>query len=254
MVWSVGLFELVRGASPDALMLHIAARLSEVESEIKDLGQRLVGFYTVESECRPGLPGHPPAVALAPTFAEVRVAAADSVDEAAMREVETPRVGTLAGWHDALLAHFDPRGSRRLWLTPLGLSRFARQSHVLDARLLHMSLLHLSPERTGPELSEFDAARVDHYAESMARSGWLPIGTYHVLGLPEHMVLDTLDLVDAKSPDEAMANEATNPAPEEILDYEKAEAAYVDGSRERYELWLTPLVVGNEARAGMRFA
>jgi len=87
----------------------------------------------------------------------------------------------------------------------------------------------------------------------MAGATWYHIAIHHVLGLPTYVYADAFDVVDARSVEEAMANDArlaVTPEYQAVLDECND---YLDRSRDRFSMWLTPLVLTQAAREGVRF-
>jgi hypothetical protein len=250
MLWTISLYDLKPGISEDSLTHHLADGLQAYENYLSGSGQHFLGLYQVDLELKPG-----PAnlgVALAGTWAEVCLVEGANVSAAALREVQALRPPGMQAWLNERLAWIAPESLTRLWLQPLGLSPLAATPLVLKERLLHLTLRHLPAGKTVQELAEFDERIITRYAEYMTQARWFHIGTYHIFGLPEYMYVDTLDVVEAASKAEALANDAAVPlTPEMQVIYDECDL-FLDRQRERYQLWLSPLVVGRAAQVGLR--
>jgi hypothetical protein len=162
-------------------------------------------------------------------------------------------------WPTPLCAKFRSRGQRvfitglmsagpgslehstRLWLQPLGLSPLAIGPLILTDRLLHLTLRHLPAGKRIQELTDFHERIIAQYAAYMTQACWYHVGTYHILGLPEDMYVDTLDVIDAAVP---ITTEMQAICDECDL--------FLDQDRERYQLWLSPTINGPAAQIGVR--
>jgi hypothetical protein len=250
MLWALSLYDLKPDIPPDSWTRHWIDGLPAYEAYLEARRQRFLGLYLVQIELKPG-----PAnlgVALSGTWAEVRLVEGNNVTEAALHEVQVPRPGSIQKWQNERLGWIEPERSRQLWLQPLGLSHLAATSLALKDRLLHLTLRHLPAGRTIQELAEFDKRIIAPYAEYMTQARWYHIGTYNLLCLPEYMYVDTLDAIDAANREEALANDAAVPVTAEMQAIYDECDGFLDTSRERYQLWLTPMVAGQVARAGVR--
>ncbi len=250
MLWSILLYTLQPGASGSALKRHFLDGLPAYEADLRARGQRFVGLYRVELELKPGSAN--PASALSAEWAEVCLADGETASQAALQEVQSARAASVQQWQTARCAWMAPPGGVRLWLQPLGLSPLAAEPTDLRERLLHLTLRHLPAGKTVQELAEFDARIIARYAQYMLQARWRHIGTYHVFGLPEYMYVDTLDVVEAASRADALANDAAVPLTAEMQAIYAECAAFLDQSRERYQLWLSPEILGRAAAAPLR--
>jgi hypothetical protein len=250
MLWTISLFNLKPGVSPDPFCQHLANGLPDYERDLRGRGQRFLGLYRVELELTPGTGNL--AIALTGTWAEVCLVEGRTVSESALGEVQVARPVGIQDWLNARMRWIAPEGLARLWLQPLGLSPWAAQPLLLKDRLLHLTLRHLPAGKTIQELAEFDERIIAPYAEYMTQAHWFHIGTYHIFGLPEYMYVDTLDVVQADSRGEALANDAAVPVTPEMQAIYDECSLFLDQTRERYQLWLSPILLGQAAQAGMR--
>ena len=250
MLWTISLFTLKPGASLERWVDQLASGLREYEAFLESCGQRFLGLYRLDLEQKTG--SSSPSVALSGTCAEVCLVEGASASTAALREVEVPRTAGPQSWLNDRWGFVQPEGRVRLWLQPLGLSPLTAKPFILKDLLLHLTLRHLPANKTVQKLAEFDQRIIAHYAAHMLQARWYHIGTFHVFGLPEYMYVDTLDAVDAAGVGEALANDATLPLTDEMKAiYEECDL-FVDRDRERYQLWLTPVLQGRAAQAGLR--
>jgi hypothetical protein len=229
------------------------SRLSVLQSAAAGAKQQLIGLYAADVERVPG--SRPPAFVLPGPrcFAILKLASAATA-EAALRAEADARLGSdqLAALTD-LQAWIDPTSDKRLWLSPMVVSRYASETMPLDQRLLRIVLRHLPESRTLAELIEFDSRIVDLYAGTMAGAAWYHIAIHHVLGLPTYVYADAFDVVDARTVEEAMANDAKLAVPPEYQAVLDECNNYLDRSRDRFSMWLTPLILEPAARVGVRF-
>jgi len=221
---------------------HFANGLQEYENYLKTLGQHFLGLYQVELELKPG--SRNLGIALSGTWAEVCLVEGETASAAALHEVQVACPASIQDWLNERLAWIAPEGLRRLWLQPIGLSPLARKPLVLKDRLLHLTLRHLPAGKTIQELAEFDERIITAYAEYMTQARWFHIGTYSIFGLPEYMYVDTLDVVEAASQAEALANDAAVPVTPEMQTIYNECDLFLDKERERYQLWLSPVIPG----------
>jgi hypothetical protein len=250
MLWTLSLYTLKPGVSPDALARHIARGLPEYETYLRARGQHFLGLYQVELELKPGREN--PSTALTGTWAEVCLVEGNMASEAALREVQVARPAKIQDWFNERLGWLEAERFTRLWLQPFGLSPLAARLLVLKDRLLHLTLRYLPAGKTVQELAEFDERIIVRYAEYMTQARWFHIGTYHIFGLPEYMYVDTLDVIEAADRAEAMANDAAVPVtPEMQTIYDECDL-FLDRNRERYQLWFSPIVLGQAAESGVR--
>jgi hypothetical protein len=250
MLWAVSLFDLKPGVSADTLSQQFADGLPEYEACLEERGQHLLGLYRVDLEFKPGQGNL--GIALAGTWAEVCLVEGETVSEAALREVQVARPAPIRDQFNQRLGLVIPERLIRLWLQPLGLSPLADAPFVFKDRILHLTLRHLPAGRTIQELAEFDERIIWRYAEYMTQARWFHIGTYHILDLPEYMYVDTLDAIDAASRAEALANDEAVPVTPEMRAIYNECDLFLDKTRERYQLWLTPVVLGKAAHVGVR--
>jgi hypothetical protein len=98
--------------------------------------------------------------------------------------------------------------------------------------------------------NEADARLIDDQISAITElQAWID-----VLGLPTYMYADAFDVVDAATVDEAMANDAKLPVTPEYQAVLDECNDYLDRSRDRFSMWLTPLVLTRRACDGVRFA
>ena len=250
MLWAISLYNLKPGASPDSFLSHWAGGLPAYERYLQARGQYFLGLYRVELELKPGTGNL--GIALSGTWAEVSLVEGTTVSQAALCEVQFARPASIQDWLNRRLAWIAPEGLTRLWLQPLGLSPLAAVPLILRDRLLHLTLRHLPAGKTIQELIEFDERIIARYAEYMIQAHWFHIGTYHIFGLAEYMYVDTLDVIEAASRAEALTNDAAVPvAPELQAIYDECNL-FLDKNRERYQLWLTPVLTGQAAQGEVR--
>ncbi len=250
MLWSILLYDLKPNIAAAVVTHHLTKGLSDYETYLQARGQHFLGLYQVDLELKVGSSN--PSVALAGTWAEVCLVEGSNVADAALHEVQVARPAGIQHWLDERRAWIAPERSARLWLQPLGLSPLAAGPLILKDRLLHLTLRHLPAGKTIQELTDFDERIIAQYAAYMTQAHWYHVGTYHVLGLPEYMYVDTLDVIDAADRAEAQANDAAVPiTPEMQAIYDECDL-FLDQDRERYQLWLSPTLVGQAAQVGVR--
>ena len=249
MLWTISLFDLQPGVSPETLTRHLKDGLTEYEAYLESRGQRLLGLYQAEVEMKTG--ESRPGTALGGRWAEVCLADGANPSEAALREVQTARTPANESWFNERHALIAPERSTRLWLQPLGLSPLAGAPFRLQGCLLHLTLRHLPAGKTVQELTEFDERIIGRYAEYMLQARWVHVGTYHLFGLPEYMYVDTLDVIEATDQAEALANDAAVPVTAEIQSIYDECGLFLDKNQERYQLWLSPVILGHAARDGV---
>lgn len=250
MLWSISLYNLKSGVSPEVLSKHLARGLPEYETYLRARGQHFLGLYQVDLELKPGREN--PSTALTGTWAEICLVKEEVVSEAALREVQVARPAHIQAWLNERLGWLEAERFTRLWLQPIGLSPLAAKPLVLKDHLLHLTLRHLPAGKTVQELADFDKRIIARYAEYMTQARWFHIGTYHIFGLPEYMYVDTLDVIEAANRAEALANDAAVPVtPEMQTIYDECDL-FLDRNRERYQLWLSPIVLGQAAERGVQ--
>ena len=94
---------------------------------------------------------------------------------------------------------------------------------------------------------DFDRRIMGRYTEYMMQAKWYQVGVYHVFGLPDYMYVDAFDVIDAKSVEAAIANDAALLiTPEMQAIYDECNL-YLDRTRERFLIWFTPFIPGLEA-------
>jgi hypothetical protein len=248
MLLKLSLNSLTPTASAQALCESEAQALPAYEAYLRSLGQHYVGAYQVQVERKPGTAAL--ALDLRSSWAEVCLApgVADQVEVAALREVSRPRPPEVQAMLDRRRSYLEPRDRFTLWLKPMFLSPLARQPMKLDGRLLRLALRYLPAGRTIDELSQFGQGVVARYAEFMRQARWNHVGTFHTFGFPEYLYVDTLDVIEAATPAEAMANDAAVPVTPEMQSIYDECALYLDRTRERYVLWLQPIMHGSNAQ------
>jgi hypothetical protein len=183
----------------------------------------------------------------------LHVARAASVEHALQREV-TSVAAVDPAFHGDRQAWIDPASARRLWLVPICCSSFAAAEMRLDDKLLHIAMRYLPSTHTIEELIAFSERIVQPYAEIMAAARWFHMGSLHVAGLPQYMYADALDVVEAASVEEALANDEQLPMTEPYRAIQNECVEYMDQTRERFAIWMKPLVLGTAAHEGVRFA
>jgi hypothetical protein len=250
MLWTISLFDPTPETSLDALTQQWISGQQDYEAYLLTRGQRLIGLYQVEIEQKPGTSN--PGAALSGTFAEVCLAEGSTATEAALREVQVTQPPAIQAQLEQWRGHIAPESSRRLWLQPLGLSPLAFKPLTLKDRLLHLTLRYLPSGKTIQELVEFDERIIARYAEYMTQAHWYHIGTYHLFGLAEYMYVDVLDVIEAADRAEALSNDAAVPVTTEMQTIYDECDLFVDKKRERYQLWLRPLVLGQAAQASIK--
>lgn len=249
MLWTISLYEPTPGTTLEQVTQHLVSRQQDYEATLQARGQRLLGLYRVELEQKTGVGNL--GIALSGRFAEVCLVEGSTVTEAALREVQVAQPADIQAWLDQKRAFIVPESFRRLWLQPLGLSPLAYTPLILKDRLLHLTLRHLPADKTIQELIEFDERIIARYAEYMTQARWYHIGTYHLFGLPEYMYVDTLDVIEAANRAEALANDAAVPVTAEMQTIYDECDLFLDKSRERYQLWLSPVIPGQTTQAGI---
>jgi hypothetical protein len=242
MFWILSLFNLKPGTSPEDFANHLAAGLERYEVFLQTRRQQFVGLYQLEIECKPGTT--PPGASLSGSYAEIYLAEERMVSVAALREVQSSQPEPIRKWLDERRGFVAPQCQQRLWLQPFGLSPLAGVPRPLKNHLVHMTLRHLPAGKTIQELEDFDQRIIAAYAKYMVQARWYHIGSYHIFGLPEYMYVDTLDIIEAGDRAEALANDAAVPVtPEMQAIYDECDL-FLDKSRERYQFWLAPVVLG----------
>jgi hypothetical protein len=250
MLWIISFYNLKPGTSAETLRRHLRDGLTGYETYLLRGGQRFLGLYQLEIELKPGIGNL--GVALSGSWAEVSLAEDETVNAATLHEVQVPRPESIQKWQNERLGWIEAGRLMRIWLQPLGLSPLAAPPLVLKDRLLHLTLRHLPAGKTIQELAEFDKRIIARFTEYMIQARWYHIGTYHILGLPEYMYVDTLDVIEAANREEALANDAAVPVtPEMQTIYDECDL-FLDRSRERYQIWLSPVILGQATQAGIR--
>jgi hypothetical protein len=254
MLVSVHLFNAAALTAHNRFVEWFKSRLTSLEGAAAGAAQQLVGLYAADIE---RVPGSRPSAFVLPgprCLALVKLAEASTVEQAMCNEADARLIDDQISAVTELQAWIDPTDDKRLWLSTMVASRFAFDTMPLDGRLLRIVLRHLPANRTLAELVEFDSRIVDLYANTMAAARWYHIAIHHVLGLPTYMYADAFDVVDAATVDEAMANDAKLPVTPEYQAVLDECNDYLDRSRDRFSMWLTPLVLTRRACDGVRFA
>jgi hypothetical protein len=249
---SMLLFDLVPSASPRRFAEWLSAELANHEACAAAADQTFLGLYETAIDLYPGT--RPQTVSLGGRCAMLHLAQAPSVEHALQREV--PAAGAAPpAFHSGRQAWIAPASMQRLWLAPMCHSSFAAAPMRLDGKLLHVAMRYLPQPRTVDELIAFNQRIVQPYAEAMTVARWFHVGSLHVVGLPEYLYADAFDVVEAATIAEALANDDKVPVTPAYRAIQNECVEYLDQARERFALWLLPLVVGTAASSqGVRFA
>jgi hypothetical protein len=247
---SMTFFDTVPGASPRRFGEWLAAEMANQETSLAAAGQTFIGLYDAAIDHYPGT--RPQTNSIAGRCALVSLVQAASVEEALQREIPA-REPAMISFQTARQGWIDPASARRLWLVPMCRSSYATSPIALEGKLLHLAMRHLPGAHKIEDLIAFNQRIVQPYAQIMSAARWFHLGSLHVLGLPEYMYADALDVVDAATVEEALVNDEKIPMTEAYRTIQNGCVEYLDGSRERYAVWMKPLALGTAAARGVRF-
>jgi hypothetical protein len=246
----MSLFEPAPGASPRRFAEWLSTEMANQEACAAAAGQTFLGLYQAAIDLYPG--SRPQTNWIGGRCAMIQLAHAASIEEAIQRELR-PETPSTTAFQMARRAWIDPASVRRLWLVPMCRSSFATAPLRLDGKLLHLAMRHMPSAHAIEELIAFNQRIVQPYAEIMAAARWFHLGSLHVVGLTEYMYADALDVVEAATLEEALANDAQVPMTDHYREIQKGCVEYMDGTRERFAVWMTPLALSAAAGRGVCF-
>jgi hypothetical protein len=247
---SLTLFDPAPGASPRRFADWLTAEMGNQEDCAAAAGQTFLGLYEAAIDLYPGTRPHTNWIA--GRCAMLHLVRAATVEEALLREVP-PATPATVEFQSARHAWIDPASTRRLWLVPMCRSSFATTPMQLGGKLLHLAMRHLPSAHTIEELIAFNQRIVQPYAEIMTAARWCHIGSLHVVGLAQYMYADALDVVEAATVEEALAHDDKVPMTDEYREIQRGCVEYLDGTRERFAMWMSPLALSTAAGRGICF-
>lgn len=119
------------------------------------------------------------------------------------------------------------------------------RSFDLEKCVWRVALANLAPGHTYESLAAFDRRVNRRYCEFMGQAGWFYTGSYKVVP-PSDFGTAEIEIVEASSPHEAEANDASLVTPEDMLEmYRQCKSYYAPPRR---KLWLTPLAISEPFR------
>ena len=193
-----------------------------------------------------------PSLALHCNWAEIALVDDDSIESALVREVSVPRPDPVQTLIERRADCLEPEGRRTFWLTPLLLTPFAHEPVDLRDRIVRIALRNLPAGKTIGDLARFSPDDLAHSARFMTAAKWFNLGTWHAYGFPEYMYADTLDLIDARDPEEAIANDAELLPTPEMTRIDASRGQFLDLARERFVLWFSPAMAGSVTQRPLR--
>jgi hypothetical protein len=146
-----------------------------------------------------------------------------------------------------------PHIKMNLWLEPVELSPFARSTIELAGRLLRFYFYVPHPLRSFEELRQFECRTQGPYTEFMRKIDWFYLGIFRAAGLLEPMVAG-VDLVQASSPEEAVARDEACPSTPEIESIIAEARSFRHPNKELVMLWLKRTLLSPLAEAGFTLA